>query len=85
MTESGVSKMDRREFLRAGSVLSFSAASNFGAHENSEATPMPPPPLSFQGEKSNLKITKIRMAGTAEMCMAETNDGFIIVYYQSRE
>ena len=54
--------MNRRKFLKASSLLPVSAAATFGFFENGEAKPVPPPPpLPFRGEKSNLKITGVRV------------------------
>lgn len=54
--------MDRREFLQASSVLSMGSGTIFGKSESVWAKPFPlPPPLPFQGEKSKLKITGVRM------------------------
>src|SRR6266446_1689236 len=54
--------MERREFLKSGSLLSLGSATALGMLNNAgiKASPLPPP-LPFQGEKSNLKITNIRM------------------------
>src|SRR3989454_10624052 len=60
--------MDRREFVKAGSMLWMGAASpvgrsagTSGGSDASEAAVFPaPPPLPFQGEKSNLRITGVR-------------------------
>ena len=58
----GVWKMNRRKFLGASTVLSLGALTTSGLPENGESAPLPsPPPLSFQGENSKLKITNIRM------------------------
>src|SRR5208337_4805530 len=59
----GVSKMNRRKFLGAGTALSMGALSTSGLPEGGEAeAPLPsPPPLPFQEEKSKLKITGVRM------------------------
>jgi len=54
--------MNRREFVRAGSLLSTGVVTTLGMPENTEAAPMPAPPsLPFQAEKSKLKITGVRM------------------------
>ncbi len=54
--------MDRRKFLKASSILTMGATATFDMSENGEANPFPsPPPLAFQGEKSKLKITGVRM------------------------
>src|SRR2546428_757268 len=60
--------MDRREFVKSGSMLWMGAASpvgrsagTSGGADASEAAAFPaPPPLPFQGEKGNLRITGVR-------------------------
>jgi len=59
--------MDRREFLTSGSLLSLGGGGFLASYENAAAAPVSfpvPPPLSFQGEASNLKITGVRMVRT---------------------
>jgi len=54
--------MNRRNFLQAGTVLSMSTLGASGITEKGEATPLPTPPqLPFHNEKSDLKITSVRM------------------------
>ena len=54
--------MNRRKFLGASTVLSMGALSTSGLLEKGESAPLPAlPPLPFQEEKSNLKITSVRM------------------------
>ena len=54
--------MHRRNFLKAGSLASLGAAAGTMTGPETDARPFPaPPPLPFQGEKSKLKITGIRM------------------------
>jgi L-rhamnonate dehydratase len=54
--------MNRRKFLGASTVLSLGALTTSGIPEKAESAPLPsPPPLSFQDEKSKLKITNVRM------------------------
>jgi len=54
----------RREFFKSSPLLPLGAATALGMLGRTEvkASPLPlPPPLPFQSEKSNLKITNIRM------------------------
>jgi L-rhamnonate dehydratase len=52
--------MDRRHFLKSSALVPLAAAS--ATVSPSEASPLPlPPPLPFQSEKSQLKITGVRM------------------------
>ena len=54
--------MNRRKFLEAGTLLSLSTVGASGRSEKGEAATLPsPPPLPFHSEKSNLKITSVRM------------------------
>jgi L-rhamnonate dehydratase len=53
--------MNRREFFKSSSVLPVGAAAVVGMMGNPEVKSSPLPPLPFQGEKSQLKITSIRM------------------------
>jgi L-rhamnonate dehydratase len=54
--------MNRRKFLEAGTLLSLSTVGASGRSEKGEAATLPsPPPLPFHREKSNLKITSVRM------------------------
>jgi len=54
--------MNRRKFLGASTALSLGALTTSGISERGESAPLPsPPPLSFQDEKSKLKITNVRM------------------------
>lgn len=54
--------MNRRRFLEAGTLLSLSTVGASGRSEKGEAATLPsPPPLPFHSEKSNLKITSVRM------------------------
>jgi L-alanine-DL-glutamate epimerase-like enolase superfamily enzyme len=58
--------MKRREFIKSGPLLSLGSAAALGmlSETAAEASPLPlplPPPLPFQSEKSNLKITGVRM------------------------
>jgi L-rhamnonate dehydratase len=53
--------MDRRYFLKSSALVPLVAASGT-VPPSSEASPLPlPPPLPFQSEKSQLKITGVRM------------------------
>ena len=54
--------MNRRKFLQAGTLLSLSTVGASGISERGESAPLPSPPaLPFQAEKSDLKITSVRM------------------------
>lgn len=54
--------MNRRNFLQTGTLLSMGTVGASAFSEESKAAPLPtPPPLPFQDEKSDLKITSIRM------------------------
>ena len=53
--------MNRREFFKSSSVLPVGAAAVVGMLGNTEVKSSALPPLSFQGEKSQLKISSIRM------------------------
>ncbi|MGD0227553.1 MAG: enolase C-terminal domain-like protein [Terriglobia bacterium] len=54
--------MNRRKFLQAGTLLSMGTIGASGIPEKGESAPLPsPPPLPFNGEKSDLKITSVRM------------------------
>lgn len=54
--------MDRREFLRSTPLLSMGAAASLSMIGGVEVKALPlPPRLPFQGEKSSLKITNVRM------------------------
>ena len=53
--------MNRREFFKSSSLLPVGAAAALGMLDNSEVKSAPLPPLPFQGEESQLKITSIRM------------------------
>ena len=53
--------MNRREFLQSSSVVPVGAAAALDLLGSTELKPSPLPPLPFQGEKSQLKITSIRM------------------------
>jgi L-rhamnonate dehydratase len=54
--------MNRRNFLEAGTLLTMGAAAASVPAGEGVASPLPtPPPLPFQDEKSDLKITSIRM------------------------
>ena len=53
--------MNRRTFLKTTSLFPVGAALTCGFSEDGQANPFPsPPPLSFQGEKSGLRITEVR-------------------------
>src|SRR5437773_1471553 len=54
--------MNRRDFLKTGSLLSLAAA-KIGISESVQAAETFPPaaPLAFQGATSKLKITSVRM------------------------
>jgi L-rhamnonate dehydratase len=57
-----MAEMGRRRFLEASTILPMAALAASGMPDRGESTPLPaPPPLSFQGEKSKLKITSVRM------------------------
>jgi len=56
----GVSEMNRRKFLQSGTLLSMSTLGASGVSEKGEAVTLPSP-LPFQSEKSDLKITSVRM------------------------
>ena len=66
--QMGVYNMDRREFVKAGSMLWMGAAATSGGSAGTSGAPVAgkpaafpsPPPLPFQGEKSNLRITGVR-------------------------
>jgi len=53
--------MNRREFFKSSSIVPVGAAAALGMLGNTEIRPSPLPPLPFQGEKSQLKITSISM------------------------
>ena len=54
--------MNRRKFLQSGTLLPMSTVGASGMPEQGESATLPSPaPLSFQSEKSNLKITSVRM------------------------
>ena len=54
--------MDRRKFLQAGTLLSVGSVGASSLSGDGKAEPLPtPPPLPFHGEKSDLKITGVRM------------------------
>jgi L-rhamnonate dehydratase len=53
--------MNRREFFKSSSLLPGGAAAALAMLDNTEVKSSPLPPLPFQGEKSQLKITSIRM------------------------
>lgn len=58
----GVPEMNRRKFLQAGTLLSVSTVGASGMSERGESAILPsPPPLPFHSEKSDLKITSVRM------------------------
>lgn len=58
----GVPEMNRRKFLQAGTLLSVSTVGASGMSERGESAILPsPPPLPFHTEKSDLKITSVRM------------------------
>lgn len=52
--------MNRRTFLKAGTVLS-TGVGNLGASDDGMTAFPSPPPLPFRDEKSKLKITRVRM------------------------
>ncbi len=53
--------MNRREFLKSSSLVPLSVGASLAFSSASDARPSPtPPPLSFQAEKSGLKITGVR-------------------------
>jgi len=57
-----MAEMGRRRFLEASTILPMAALAASGMPDRGESTPLPaPPPLSFQGEKSKLKIKSVRM------------------------
>jgi L-rhamnonate dehydratase len=54
--------MNRRKFIQAGTLLSMGTVGASSKLEIGESAPLPSPlPLSFNGEKSDLKITSVRM------------------------
>ncbi len=54
--------MNRRKFMQAGTLLSMSTVGASGISGTGESAPLPSPPqLPFHGEKSDLKITSVRM------------------------
>jgi len=54
--------MNRRKFIQASTLLSMSTVGASGISEIGESTLLPSPqPLPFNDEKSNLKITSVRM------------------------
>jgi L-rhamnonate dehydratase len=57
-----MAEIGRRKFLEASTILPMAALAASGLPEKGEAAPLPSPtPLPFQGEKSKLKITSVRM------------------------
>ena len=53
--------MNRREFLKSSSLIPLSVGASCALSPETGAEPSPtPPPLSFQTEKSGLKITGVR-------------------------
>ncbi len=53
--------MNRREFLKSSSLIPLSVGASFALSPQIGAEPSPsPPPLSFQTEKSGLKITGVK-------------------------
>src|ERR1035437_1841526 len=54
--------MNRRNFLQTGTLLTMGTVGASASLEEASAAALPsPPPLPFQDEKSDLKITSIRM------------------------